>query len=294
MDPLLFIFYINDIISVINTLKINMYADDCVLYISGNDWNRMVLKIQPEIDNIQTWCQTNRLKLNINKSKTLVFGSRNKLGNIDYNNVLHIGGVPLEFTDKYKYLGVTLDKEMTLNCLLSDIKKTVSNRLFNFRKLRRYITEQSAITIYKQIILPAFDYAGFMLISCNKSDRYDLHVIQNDVLRTCYNVKRRDKLSISNMHKKANLLSLEQRRTFQLLSLMCIHKGNRMNLIVPPRNTRAATRDKFYVERYKNIKYRNSLFYKGAELWKLLPMDIVTSGSLFEFKQLLKKQYKSF
>ena len=133
-----------------------------------------------------------------------------------------------------------------------------------------------------------------MLISCNKSDRYDLQVMQNDALRTCYNVKRRDKLSISNMHKKANLLSLEQRRTFQLLSLMYIHKGNRMNLIVPPRNTRAATRDQFYVERYKNIKYKNSPFYKGAELWKLLPMDIVTSGSLFEFKQLLKKQYKTY
>ena len=55
-----------------------------------------------------------------------------------------------------------------------------------------------------------------------------------------------------------------------------------MNLIVPPRNTRAATRDQFYVERYKNIKYKNSPFYKGAELWKLLPMDIITSGSLFE------------
>ena len=74
-----------------------------------------------------------------------------------------------------------------------DVKKTVLNRLFNQRKLRKYITEQSAIAIYKQTILSVFDYAGFMLISCNKSDREDLQVIQNDALRTCYNVKRRDK-----------------------------------------------------------------------------------------------------
>ena len=66
------------------------------------------------------------------------------------------------------------------------------------------------MAIYKQTILPFFDYVGFMLISCNKSDHNDLQVIQNDALRTCYNVKSRDKLSIASMHQKANLLSLEQ------------------------------------------------------------------------------------
>ena len=223
----------------------------------------------------------------------MVYGSRNKLGKIDYTNKLHLGGTALDFVDKYKYLGVTLDKEMTVNGLLGDVKKTVLNQMFNFRKLRRYITERSAIAIYKQTILPVFDHAGFMLISCNKTDRHDLQIIQNDALRTCYNVKRRDKLSISKMHKKANLLSLEQRRTFQLLSFMYIHKGYRMNLIVPPRNTRAAARDQIYVERYNNTKYKNNSFYKGAELWKLLPIEIASSDSLFQFKQHIQRQYRT-
>ena len=34
-----------------------------------------------------------------------------------------------------------------------------------------------------------FDYAGFMLISCNGLDRHDLQIILNDALRSCYNVK---------------------------------------------------------------------------------------------------------
>ena len=133
----------------------------------------MVLKIQPEIANIQAWCNVNCFKLNIKKSKTLVFGSRNKLSKIYYKNVLSIGHQTLQFVDKYTYLGVTLDKEMSLCNLLSDVKKTVLNRLFNLRKLRYYITERSAVSIYKQSILPVFDYAGFMLISTNKSDRHD-------------------------------------------------------------------------------------------------------------------------
>ena len=64
LGPLIFILYINDIISVIHLLNINMYADDCMLFISGNDWNRMMLKIQPEVNDIQNWCVSNRLKIN--------------------------------------------------------------------------------------------------------------------------------------------------------------------------------------------------------------------------------------
>ena len=55
---------------------------------------------------------------------------------------------------------------------------------------------------------------------------------------------------------------------------MYIHKQNRDNLLVPNRNTRGAVRDNFYIERYQNCKYKNSPYYKGAELWKNLPIDL--------------------
>ena len=294
LGPLIFIFYINDIVSVLDVLKVNMYADDCILYTSGNEWNRMSQKIQPELDNIHEWCTANRLRLNIDKSKMLIFGSRSKLQKIDYESKISLGNQSLSFTDKYKYLGVTLDNEMNLTSFLACIKRSVLQKLFNLRKLRYYISEKGALAIYKQTIMPMFEYSGFLLIACNKSDRHDLQIIQNDALRTCLNVKRRDKLSILNMHIKANILSLEQRRTLQLLNLMYMHKNNPDNLRPIARNTRAADRDQFYVERYSNYKYKNSPFYKGVELWKLLPNDLVNVDTIYQFKRELKSRYKKY
>ena len=294
LGPLLFIFYINDITSVLQNLKLNMYADDCILYCSGNDWKRMLQKIQPELDRVHAWCDVNRLKINTDKSKSLICGSRSKLGRIDYTKHATLNNHSLDNVSRYKYLGVTLDSEMSLINLLADVKKSVLNKLFTLRKLRYYITEKSAISIYKQMILPVFDYPGFLLISCNKSDPQALQVIQNDALRCCYNVRRRDKLSVSSMHKKSKLLSLEQRRTFQLLSLMFLHKNCRSNLKSPIRNTREADRPQFTVERYQNMRYKKSPFYKGVELWKLLPLEIVNSDSLFQFKKNLKSRYKTY
>ena len=39
LGPLIFIFYINDIIKSVLRCNISMFADDCVLYYSGNNWN---------------------------------------------------------------------------------------------------------------------------------------------------------------------------------------------------------------------------------------------------------------
>ena len=54
--------------------------------------------------------------------------------------------------------------------------------------------------------------AGFLLNSCSISDRKDLQARQNDALRTCYNVRRRDEISVAKLHKEAKLVSLDQRR----------------------------------------------------------------------------------
>ena len=68
-----------------------------------------------------------------------------------------------------------------------------------------------AISLYKQTILPLFDYAGFLLISCNKKDRNDLPVIQNNYLLISYNVRLLDCFSLNEIvHREANLVGLEQ------------------------------------------------------------------------------------
>ena len=66
------------------------------------------------------------------------------------------------------------------------------------------------------------------------------------------------------------------------------------NLRVFNGNTRAAQRVTIHVERYNNIKYKNSPFYKGAELCNLLPLDIISSDSILQFKKELKRKKKTF
>ena len=91
---------------------------------------------------------------------------------------------------------------------LSNVKKIVSDKIYLLAKIRNHINVQCAVTIYKQTILPLLDYSGFLLIASNIPD---LPTPQNNALRIRSNVGLRDRVSVSQMHIRAGLLSLEQR-----------------------------------------------------------------------------------
>ena len=178
---------------------------------------------------------------------------------------------------------------MSLTGLVSSVKKKVLAHLFKLRKLGRIITTKCALDIYKLMILPILDYAGFMLYSINQIDKNDLQVLQNDTLRSYYNFQRRDRVSIKNLHTQGKLLNLDQRRQIQLLSLMCIHRKNQNPVRINPRNTRGANRYRFYNERCNTIRYRNSPFYRGSKLRNLLLKSTIDCDTISEFKTVLKK-----
>ena len=88
----------------------------------------------------------------------------------------------------FTFLGIILDNEMTFRPLLCDLNKKIINKIFLLRKIQQYIDSGSALLIYKQTILPIFDYPGFMCLSLNVNDKRDLQIMQNDALHFCYNV----------------------------------------------------------------------------------------------------------
>ena len=59
LGPLLFIFYVNDCINVLSRCKIAMFADDCVLYHSGNNWNTVHDILQKELRDFEDWTRRN-------------------------------------------------------------------------------------------------------------------------------------------------------------------------------------------------------------------------------------------
>lgn len=92
IGALVFIMFINQMPNVIKDSFINLFADDTLLYVYGNNAKNMVKKLNDDLSRVHQWLCANKLKLNVNKTK-FMYISKNG-GAIDNNVVLN--GVTIE------------------------------------------------------------------------------------------------------------------------------------------------------------------------------------------------------
>ena len=64
LGPLFFLVYINDLVSSLESMSVQMYADDTVFYVSGKDGNRAAKTLQIGLNKLSDWCKANKLYLN--------------------------------------------------------------------------------------------------------------------------------------------------------------------------------------------------------------------------------------
>ena len=155
LGPFLFLIYINDIVKSTNYFSVRLFADDTSLTATGKDLEVLLQRINSELPAIYEWLCSNRLTLNLSKTKYLVFQPRQKR---NYN--LHI---PLKLADRYleqslsvKYLGLIIDCSLSWHDHIDYISNKISKSVNVIAKVKPYVTSQSLISIYYPLIYPYF------------------------------------------------------------------------------------------------------------------------------------------
>ena len=71
LGPLFYIIYANDIAQTVKYCKIDMYADNTVLYTSHRNFDVVVKRLQNDVDSLANWCDHNGIKVNTDKTKVM-------------------------------------------------------------------------------------------------------------------------------------------------------------------------------------------------------------------------------
>lgn len=77
LGPKLFILYINDICKVSKILKMILFADDTNMFCTGANLQTLLNDVTSELQKIKIWFDVNKLSLNLNKTKFMLFGNYN-------------------------------------------------------------------------------------------------------------------------------------------------------------------------------------------------------------------------
>ena len=110
LGPLLFLIYINDLSSVSKILTSILFADDTTLIYSHKNLDSLIKTFNVEMHEIVNWLNANRLSLNLDKTKFMIFRPKGKLSEPPK---LIVNNTQIKQVKKFKFLGVFIDEQLT-------------------------------------------------------------------------------------------------------------------------------------------------------------------------------------
>ena len=75
LGTLLFIIYINDLPSVLESCSVSLYADDTVIYCYGTTSQELSENLNKNLFIVAMWLNNHKLTLNLEKTKCIIIGS---------------------------------------------------------------------------------------------------------------------------------------------------------------------------------------------------------------------------
>ncbi len=159
-------------------------------------------------------------------------------------------------------------------------------------RVRRFITKDIALNLYKSLVVPYLDYAAIIYQHTSLENLARVQMIQNNACRL---ITRNGKYaSVLGMHIELNLRMLVDRRLFQVSMFMYkFVKGDitdrniqdmfRTLELQHGRNTRAQSRNDFIVPICRTRMGERAFSVYGAKTWNRLLLEIRGSNTTDTF-----------
>jgi hypothetical protein len=198
-------------------------------------------------------------------------------------------GHTLDVVDSGKYLGVTINKDLTwtkhINQTIGKASKTLD---FRRRNLGRCTTKTKA-TAYTTLVRPVLEYASPEWEPHQTTTTRDIEQVQRRAARFAYSCYQDNSPGcVTNLLSSLQWESLQQRRWKQTL-VMC-YKIHHQLIAIEPANyytagdSRIRGNHRLRQIRAKKDTYQHSFFPISIREWNRVPSSVVDAGSLEDFK----------
>lgn len=271
LGPLLFLLYINDLPSNINS-SIRLYADDCVLYQVINSQNDHQV-LNESFANFCSWCSKWQMKINFNKTVILTFSTSISSSQFCYS----FNNCTLSRVNNYKYLGVIFDNKLSWAKHIDYITAKALKKLGYLRRVLAKAPKDTKLIMYKSLIRPIIEYASPVWNPHKQLEINKIESVQRKAIR--FICRRYDRhFSPTSALLSLNLTLLAERRRIESLKLLhsAVHSpySDTHFTFSRPLSTRS--------HHYLNLTpifartdiFKHSFFPRTIEWWNALPGSV--------------------
>ena len=297
LGPLLFSVYVNDLPSVPRKCTTECYVDDTKLQISFKlqDCSNAVIDLNDDLLLIRNWCFDNLLLLNPDKTKLMVFGSRQLTSKLPDFRITLLGKelVPVSSA---KDLGVILDPNITFD---DHILKTVSSctsSLAQISRVKHVFKRDTLVTIINTLVFSKLFYCSSVWSNSSGKNICKLQLVQNFAARIITGTRKFD--HITPALKDLRWLPIKQHLYLRdaVLAFKCMTgcAPRYLSDQFTTRNkiTKRATRNcqLLNIPLFKSASGQRTFHYRTVNIWNNLTSNLKTLKTISSFKFHLKSK----
>ena len=210
LSPLLFCIYLNDLPGAPEECCLESYVDDSKLFLSFPfaDTNNAIRKLEGDLFRIATWCCQNHLLINPDKTKFMLFGTRQLLSRQLTSPTLSFLGKILFPVTFAKDLGVILDSHLTYNAHISQLVSSCLAKLVQISRVKHSFDKTSLSLIIKSLVFSKIFYCSTIWSNTSSRNIKKIQLIQNFASRIITGVSKFD--HVTPILRQLNWLSVRQ------------------------------------------------------------------------------------
>lgn len=186
LGPFLFNLYVNDIVNINKNIKYVIYADDTSLFFTGYCFHDLVISANKTLKDLVSWSQDNALKINVSKTKAILFHSRNKSINITCDIILN--STKVDILSSFKTLGVIFSESMSwdehVHYILSKLARVVG-LLYRHRSI---FPTNVKLMLYHSLFLAHINYCHLVWGNTTQTNIHKIFMLQKKIIRNICNV----------------------------------------------------------------------------------------------------------
>lgn len=287
LGPRLFASYVNDLPESITSGEVYMYADDTTIYVVGNTVDEITTGLQAVLDQVNSWCLSNRLILHEGKSEAMVLSTTPFIGPLKQ---LKWGMDTIRYVSSTNCLGVTIDDKLSWSQHVALARSAFNAKVKMLRRIN-FLCTSILETFYYRIVIPSVLYG--IAIWGSGSKLKDLEMIHIRAARLIHKIP--NSFGDNDVLSKVGWMPLEYFYKLRILTITYNAYYNlglrEINCLVTKNSNSYNLRKSLNVvlNRPKTELGRRSFAHRSAVAWNALPDNVKDSPNLSIFKYNLKQ-----
>ena len=298
LGPLLFLVFINDIYKSTNYFRFTLFADDSTLSTIIPNSHPVIIAelINNELCKVNRWLFCNKLCINDDKTKYILFSYKRKL----MLPQIKIGSYEISEIESTKFLGVYIDRTLSFKPHVNYLRTKISKSIGILFKLNKYLPNYILQKLYYTLVYPYYVYGIEAWYSTYTNTTKPLVILQKKTIRSIFNLEYR--AHTNDYFKLMNSLKLNDLYKCQILSYF-YKTLNFPNFDPTLKNSLQWTSDihshdtrninKILPTHHNLTKTKFCMKHIGTKLYNEIPSEICQLTTLFKFKKNIKKYYVS-